>query len=246
MHVSLQGLKEHRQHPTATDWWGNPDDRRYMIVQIKGTVFVEKMQTRAPRRYFVAFACIHFTRVCGHLTSYLLIHAAVPHRVPTLARNVRHVVMGIYIEQDGSGDDNDAENTRPSGNGEGGGGPAATLHNHSTMVPLIMNQECQALARAPRSFERSSYTVYDTDATPIEEASTLNSVRSAQADAGSFEELSRDVVDVRATCRAYKRIVGEELNAEAFSAMVQKNTRQQLSALACLLETLETQGIHNS
>lgn len=169
---------------------------------------------------------------------------AVPHRVPTIARDVRHVVMGIYIEQDGSGDDNDAENTWPSGNGEGGGGPAATLYNHSTMVPPIVHQDCQALARAPRSFLRSSYTVYDTDTTPIEEASTLNSIRSAQADAGFSEELPHDVVDIRATCRAYKRIVGEELNAEAFSAMVHENTRQQLSALACLLNTLET--MHNS
>ena len=171
---------------------------------------------------------------------------AVPRRVPTLARDVRHVVTGIYIEQDGSGDDNDAdaENTWPSGNGEGGGGPAATLHNHSTMVPPIVHQDFQALARAPRSFVRSSYTVYDTDTTPIEEASTLNSIRSAQADAGFSEELPHDVVDVRATCRAYKRIVGEELNAKAFSAMVHKNTRQQLSALACLLNTLET--MHNS
>ena len=64
--------------------------------------------------------------------------------------------MGVYIEQDGSGDGNDSENTRPSGNGEGGGGPAAALHNHSTMVPPIVHQDCQALARAPRSFERSS------------------------------------------------------------------------------------------
>ena len=160
--------------------------------------------------------------------------------MPSLARNVTHVVMGIYIEHDGSGDDNDDENTLPSGNGEGGGGAAVTLHNHPTMVAPIVHQDFQALARAPRSFVRSSYTVNGNDTTPIEEASTPNSIRSAQPDAGFSEELSHDVVDVRTTCRAYKRIVGEELNAEAFSAKAHENTRQQLSSLACLLKTWGT------
>ena len=168
--------------------------------------------------------------------------------MPTLARNARHVVVGIYIEHDGSGDDNDDENTRPSVNGEGGGGAAATLHNHPTMVAHNVHQDFQALARAPRSCVRSSYKVNENDTTPIEEAETptLNSIRSAQPDAGFSEELLHDVVDVRATCRAYKRIVGEELNAEAFSAKVHENTRQQLSSLACLLKTWGAQEMHNS
>lgn len=165
--------------------------------------------------------------------------------MPTFARNVRHVVMGINIEHDGSGDDNDDENSRPSGNGEGGRGAAATSHNQATMVPPIVHQDFQTLARAPRSFARSSYTVNENDTTPIEEDSTRNSIRSAQPYSGFADG---DIVDVRAACRAYKRIVGEELNAEAVSvsAMAHENTRQQISSLACLLTTLEKQEMHNS
>jgi hypothetical protein len=155
----------------------------------------------------------------------------------------RHHVADIHIEDDGDNDAGVPAGTGTASNPQGKYETELTTEMSSAVptelaaAATVSHNHLQILAWEPRSFMRSAYDADDNQIdTQIEEVPRVTTnVRSIEEVAP--EDVFADAAQVHAARRAYRRMIGEGLNAEAEAARAQEKTRQQLSSLARLLSS---------
>jgi hypothetical protein len=141
----------------------------------------------------------------------------------------RHNVADINIEDNGDNEAGAPTGTASNPQGDNSETEPATEISWAVLTELaaadtVSHDDLQTRAWEPRSFMRSAYNVDDNQsAIHIEEMPRVTTnVRSIEGVAR--EDILADDAQVQAARRAYRRRIGEDLNAEAEAARTHDNT----------------------